>query len=165
MAEEDANHQYEHLCSLSSQGRMARCWAGKSPQLWVWAMQNLTPEPVTFVLNAALDTLPTNSNLHRWGKKSYDTCPLCSSHQSLLHILNNCPIAMDLRRYNRRLDEVHLLVVGFVMSHLRPSILVTIDLPSMGYSFRNTLQWSLRTTDTLGTRPLSVVERCPYPGG
>ena len=135
MAEEDANHQHEHLCSLSSQGGMARCWAGKSPQLWVRAVQNLPPEPVKFALNAALDTLPTNSNLHQWGKKSYDTCPLCSSHQSLLHILNNCPIAMDLHRYSRRHDEVLLLVGNFVRSHLHPSFLFTIDLASMGYSF------------------------------
>ena len=76
VAEEDANQQHEHLCPLSSQGGMARCWVGKFPQLWVRAVQNLPPELMKFALNAALDTLPTNSNLHRWGKKSYDTCPL-----------------------------------------------------------------------------------------
>ena len=135
VAEEDANHQHEHLCRLSSQGGMARCWVWESPQLWVRAVQNLPPEPMKFALNAALDTLPTNSNLHRWGKKSYDTCPLCSSHQSLLHILNNCPIAMDLCCYSRRHDEVLLLIGDFVRSHLHPSFLFTIDLASMGYSF------------------------------
>ena len=43
VAEEDANHQHEHLCRLSSQGGMARCWAGKFPQPWVQAVQNLPP--------------------------------------------------------------------------------------------------------------------------
>ena len=99
---------HDQLCSFPSQGEMARCWIGKSPQLWFQVVQNLPPEPIKFALDSALDTLPTNSNLHLWGKEQYGSCPLCSSPLSLLHVLNNCPIAMDLHQYSRRHDQVLL---------------------------------------------------------
>ena len=97
LAEEDTEGRHEHLCILPTQGQMARCWEGNSSELWVRAVEGLPPEPTNFALNAVLDTLPTNSNLRRWGKKPHDTHPLCSSHQLLCHILNNCPTALKLR--------------------------------------------------------------------
>ena len=135
LAEEDAERRSEHLHSLSAQGLMSRCWGQKSPQLWVVAVEGLPPEPLKFTLNAVLDTLPTNSNLRRWGKKSHDTCPLCSSRQSLSHVMNNCPTAMNLCRYSRRHDKVLEVLGGFIREHLSPSFGFTIDLPSSVYSF------------------------------
>ena len=135
LAEEDDERRSEHLHSLPAQGLMSRCWGQKSPQLWVVAVEGLPPEPLKFTLNAVLDTLPTNSNLCRWGKKSHDTCPLCSSRQSLSHVMNNCPTAMNLRRYSRRHDKVLEVLGGFIQEHLSPSFGFTIDLPSSVYSF------------------------------
>ena len=82
-----------------------------------------------------LDTLSTNSNLCRWEKKSHDTCPLCSSRQSLSHVTNNCPTAMNLHHYSRRHDKVLEVLGGFIQEHLPPSFGFTTDLPSSVYSF------------------------------
>ncbi len=99
-------------------------------------MSQLPPEPMKFALNAVLKTLPTNSNLHQWGKKHSDVCSLCqTSKQTLLHILNDCPKAMDLRRYSVRHDQVLAHLAGFVKDHLPPSFVFTADLPDQNYSF------------------------------
>ena len=135
VAEEDNDKRHQDLCSLAIQGDMARRWEGNSPQLWVKAVEGLPPEVFKFSLNAALDTLPSNINLRRWGKKNYDICPLCSSSQSLQHVLNNCPTAMNLRRYSMRHDNVLEVIGEFVKNHLEPSFTLTIDLPSMTYKF------------------------------
>ena len=71
--------------------------------------------PFTFILNAAHDTLPHNANLHLWGKKASDTCPLChADNQNLVHVLNLCQVALNLRRNNDRHDSV-------LLSFTRPS--------------------------------------------
>jgi len=114
---------------------MTQCWEGSSPQMWVGAVELLPPEPLKFSINAALDTLPTNINLHKWGKKVHDICPLCSSSQSLSHVLNNCPTAMDLRRYSRRHDKVLEVLGDFIQDHLNPFYSFTIYLPSATYAF------------------------------
>ena len=99
-------------------------------------MQGLPPEPLKFTLNASLNTLPTNAVLHTWGKKPRDTCTLRREHrQSLLHILNNCQVDMDLRRYSERHDSVLKTFGDFIKSSLPPLYSVTIDHPTDTYSF------------------------------
>ena len=91
-------------------------------------MQGLPPEPLKFTLNASLNTLPTNAVLHTWGKKPRDTCTLRREHrQSLLHILNNCQVDMDLRRYSERHDSVLKTFGDFIKSSLPPLYSVTTD--------------------------------------
>ena len=115
---------------------MARRLVGCGAELWARAVQCLPPEPMKFALNASLDTLPTNANLHTWGKKSSDVCALCSQHrQSLVHVLNNCPVAMELRCYSRRQDEVLKVVAEFVQAHLPQSFIITTDLDTTCYCF------------------------------
>jgi hypothetical protein len=115
---------------------MARAWEENSTELWVKAVQALPPEPMKFALNASLDTLPTNANLHTWGKKTRDTCPLCQeTRQSLPHVLNNCPVAMELRRYSRRHDDVLKVIGEFVRDHLPPDFSITIDCEPAPYTF------------------------------
>ena len=81
-----------------------------------------------FALNAAVDTLPHNSNLHMWKKKESDSCPLCGERQSLIHVLNCCRVARDLRRYNIRHDAVLKVIADTVKEHLPPSHKLTVDL-------------------------------------
>ena len=91
---------------------------------------------MSFVLRASLDSLPTNVNLNRWGKKPSAVCPLCrGDRQTLLHILNNCPMAMELRRYSMRHDAVLKIIADFITSHLPPNFSISIDLSSETYSF------------------------------
>ena len=40
-------------------------------------------------LHSALDTLPHNANLHLWGRRGSNNCPLCEERQTLIHVLNN----------------------------------------------------------------------------
>ena len=136
LVEDEVAQRHQDLCLLPSQGEMTRCWEENSPQLWVKAIQGLPPEPLKFALNASLDTLPTNANLHTWGKKASDVCALCQvSRQSLPHILNNCPVAMDLRRYSRRHDDVLMVIGEFIKVHLPTNFTITIDSPQTTYTF------------------------------
>ena len=136
LAEEEDDMRLETLIQLPSQGEMARCWEGTSQELWMRAIQALPPEPLKFTLNASLDTLPTNANLHKWGKKSSDTCPLCkSARQTLLHVLNNCRVAMELRRYSLRHDAVLHVIGDFIKAHLPSQFTISIDSPSEAYNF------------------------------
>ena len=136
LSEEEANQHYSHLSQLPAQGEMARSWGEISPELWVKAVQGLPPDVMKFAINAAIDTLPTNANLHLWGKKNSDVCHLCQeARQSLLHVLNNCKTAMELRRYSRRHDEVLKVIGDFIRANLPPHFTISVDHPSEPYTF------------------------------
>ena len=136
LVEEEDSEKHQSLCQLSLQGEMARSWESSSPELWARAVQDLPPEPMKFALNASLNTLPTNANLHTWGKKPTDICPLCqTTRQTLVHVLNNCPRAMELRRYSSRHNSVLQVIGDFIKSHLAPHFSISIDSPSEVYSF------------------------------
>ena len=81
-----------------------------------------------FALNAALDILPHNSNLQLWRKRTDSSCPLCKENQSLLHVLNNCRVARDLRRYNIRHDCVLQEIAKAIMPCLPPGTNFTVDI-------------------------------------
>lgn len=124
------------LCNLPVQGGMARSWGESYQDDWIKVVRGLPPESFKFALNAAQENLPTNAILHKWGKKSSDVCRLCGvSRQTLCHILNCCPTAMDLRRYSARHDQVLLLFGNFVRTCLPSDYSVTVDLPSSQYDF------------------------------
>ena len=59
-----------------------------------------------FAINAGLNTLPSLDNLKRWGKRVSDRCPFCGNTQTLLHILSNCPVALDQGLYDWRHNSV-----------------------------------------------------------
>ena len=91
-----------------------------------------------FALNSALDSLPTNKNLHLWGKKKDSSCPLCKDeHQSLQHVLNGCPKAQELRRYCERHDNVLEIihVAKYIKQNLTEETAFTVDLPGCKYTF------------------------------
>ena len=65
-------------------------------------MRSQDSEDMKFTLNSATDTLPHNSNLVRWYRGTLsNACKLCGQKQTLvyIHILNNCDVALKLRRY------------------------------------------------------------------
>ena len=115
---------------------MARSWGESFPELWVKAVQGLPPEAMKFAINAAVDTLPTNANLCLWGKKASDICCLCrEARQSLVHMLNCCQVAMELRRYCQRHDDVLNIIGDFVRSYPPSQYNISVDLTSESYSF------------------------------
>ena len=80
-----------------------------------------------FALNAAQDTLPHNANLQCW-RKLPDACKLCGKRQTLLHILNNCPVALNFRRYNQRHDLVLTVISDFLKVTLTEDYKIVSDL-------------------------------------
>ena len=126
-AEED-EVMSSHRLSLPQQGRMISKFEGIAAALWSKCVGRFPPEPLSFVLNATVESLPTNTNLFKWGKRPSPSCPLClGEHQSLLHSLNNCPTAMTLRRYSARHNEVLQVLSSFVSTHLPPSFSMCVD--------------------------------------
>ena len=87
-----------------------------------------------FSLNAAVDMLPHNSNLHLWKKRKDPSRPLCIKKQSLLHVLNNCAVARDLRRYNIRHDAVLQEIALAIQPYIPPTATLTVDI-SDSYTF------------------------------
>ena len=123
------------LLSQQRQGHMFRSFTPDFIDIWAKVVQALPPDEQRFSLNAAVDTLPHNYNLYLWKKKPSSNCPLCGEQQTLVHVLNCCPVARDLRRYNHRHDEVLKAVVDTVRMHLpTPDTSFTADLGD-NYSF------------------------------
>ncbi len=85
-------------------------------------------KPVKFLLNWVLDTLPTCRNIMRWGNRSNSKCELCSHHETLLHILNNCPTMLKYGRYIWRPNIVlsHLFTLAHNISKERDWIIHSI---------------------------------------
>ena len=124
---EDVRRETE-LKSLEKQGQMMRIASPDGACLWSKAVQSLPAEQMRFALNAAVDTLPHNANLHLWKKKESDCCPLCRERQTLIHTLNNCEVALGQRRYNERHDEVLRSIANAVKKKLPTTTNFTADL-------------------------------------
>ena len=95
---DDTNTSFlKGLQNLKKQGQMSRVTAPKCALVWATVVQSLPEEQMKFALNAAVDVLPHNANLHLRKKRKDPNCLLCKSN---LHVLNNCSAARDLRKYN-----------------------------------------------------------------
>ena len=68
VATEEEEVLSESVSTLPQQGRMVRHFEGSEAALWATRVGSLPPEPLRFVLNATVESLPTNANLHKWGK-------------------------------------------------------------------------------------------------
>ena len=134
---EDSHGRLQQLQDLPRQGHMIRSSTPTSATLWAEAVQHLPDDKFKFALNAAHDTLPHNANLHMWGKKGCSTCPLCQKEpQTLVHVLNCCTAARDLRRYNERHDGVLRVIYDSIRDHLSDTTSASADLGHT-YTFPN----------------------------
>ena len=131
---QEASDRLQQVQDLQKQGEMLRTTTSDTATVWAKAVQALPANTMKFALNAAHDTLPHNANLQLWKKKENAACPLCGERQSLLHILNNCKVARNLRRYNQRHDAVLQEIVKVIQPKLSPTTQLTADL-SDGYEF------------------------------
>ena len=100
VARDDANSRRKHVENLPQQGQLMRETDEEAAEVWSAAVNTLPSESLKFALNAASDTLPHNSNLSIWRRREglTDGCKLCGRKQTLLHILNDCPVALKLRQ-------------------------------------------------------------------
>ena len=97
---EDRPAKLQHF---QKEGQMFRI---TTANLWGKALTQLPEEHMHFALNSAVDTLPHNVNLCLWKRRGSEACPLCRERQTLIHVLNMCPVAMTSRRFNFRHDAV-----------------------------------------------------------
>ena len=96
---QNRNKWETHVKKLAVQGNfLALASAEKEDIVWKSYMFDLKQGTLKFLLNSAIDTLPTAANLKRWKKISSDLCKLCKRRQTTDHILNECPIALDTAR-------------------------------------------------------------------
>ena len=97
---------FEHVKTLIKQGKyLELTQVEKTDATWQSFIYNLPRGCMKFVLNAAIDTLPTKVNLKQWGKCVNDKC-FCGRRQTLNHILNCCKISLDQGRYTFRHDNI-----------------------------------------------------------
>ena len=80
-------------------------------------------------INAGLNTLPSLDNLKRWGKRVSDRCPFCGNTQTLLHILSNCPVALDQGRYTWLHNSVLASLIRVIRPKLAEGMELFSDLP------------------------------------
>ena len=80
---------------------------------WVSALERLSPLQMKFALNASQDTLPHSANLALW-RGHPSECRLCGDTQTLLHVLCSCPVALQLRQFNVRHDQVLRVTVSSI---------------------------------------------------
>ena len=75
---------------------------------WKSFIFNLKKGTMKFVLNATLDTLPTNAHLKQWGKSPTDKCPLpgCGVRQTTAHMLSSCRVSLEQGRMTFRHDGI-----------------------------------------------------------
>ena len=111
-----------NLKGLPRQGQMMRIATPEAASTWAKSIQSLAQHVFKFALNATHDVLPHNANLHLWKKCSSSSCPLCHQPgQNLIHVLNNCKVALDLRRYDDRHNRVLQAMANTIQDHLPSS--------------------------------------------
>jgi hypothetical protein len=106
-----------HIKTLTVQGRFLEILALENSSVsWKSVMYDLPRGILQFAVNAGIDSLATNANLKRWGKRSNAKCDLCKSRETLHHVLNYCPMMMD--RYLWR----HNSIINFMVKrHQEPT--------------------------------------------
>jgi hypothetical protein len=75
---------------------------------WTNQIFGMSPELLAFTLNGQANTLPSPSNLRRWGfHSSTHHCILCGKlGTTAKHTLSNCPVALKSGRYTWRHNNV-----------------------------------------------------------
>ena len=126
---DDVTTHLAELTCLEKEGHMLGAAPTDAATIWSKAVQALPQNTLKFALNARLDTLLHNNNLHLWKKRSSSMCQLCHQpNQSLIHVLNNCSMALQLRRYNERHDEVLKVIANSIQNILPSTTKLTTDL-------------------------------------
>ena len=103
---EETLNLFTHVSKLVKQGKtLELSQIEKNDATWQGFIYNLPRGTMKFLLNSAIDTLPTKVNLKLWGKRSSDKCR-CGKRETLNHILNGCDMALQEGRYTYRHDTI-----------------------------------------------------------
>ena len=101
-----------HIQTLVVQGKFLDLVKSESKcTVWKSLVYNLPHKVAKFLMNSVTDTLNTNANLCRWGKKISDKCKHCGNKETLHHVLNSCQTALQGGRFTWRHDNLlHYLI-------------------------------------------------------
>ena len=142
------DRKLEHVNSLSIQGKLI---AAINTELnrsdinkWTWNLEKFAAPLFKFVRKALQQQLPTAANLHRWGKTTDPSCPLCQQCQTNKHVLSNCGSMIALERYKTRHDSILKILADWICQHLKTDRDVFIDLDDDNYKPLSDLFHSLR---------------------
>ena len=128
IADEFVEMWHTHIKTLCVQGRFLEILAMENAHVtWKSIIYNLPRGVLKFAINASIDTLPTNANLKRWGKRSNAKCNLCKARETLHHTLNNCQEMLD--RYLWRHNSIISYLYKVIKSDLAPSFQIYADIP------------------------------------
>ena len=95
-----------HVQTLLKQGKYLELTkVQQTDATWQSFIFNLPMGTMKWVLNSAIDTLPTKTNLKQWGKLVNDKC-FCGLRQTLNHVLNCCKPSLDQGRFTFRHDNI-----------------------------------------------------------
>ena len=116
-----------HAANLQVQGNLLTLAAKEKVDLvWKSSMFQLKSGTLKFMLNAAIDTLPTPANLKRWKCGASDKCKLCGNRSTTNHILNCCTVMLNTARYTWR----HNNLINFIVTNVDKSrFKIFSDLP------------------------------------
>ena len=128
VTEEVNSSHFDNLQSLERQGQLSRCTNPSCAPIWSRAVLALPEDQLKFAINAAGDVLPHNANLYLWKKRKDPSCPLSHENQSLLHVLNNCSVARDSRRYNVQHDAILSTITETVRHNIPLTTTMTADI-------------------------------------
>ena len=121
---------HNHIKTLVIQGRFLEILSLEQSHIsWRSIIYNLPRGILKFAVNASIDTLATNANLKRWGKRSNAKCGLCQKRETLHHTLNNCETMLD--RYLWRHNSIISYMHGIIKSgaSLESNLDIYSDLP------------------------------------
>ena len=106
ISSDESEKHYEHVKSLVKQGHILKLtYLEQNDATWKSYIYNLPRGTMKWLLNSAINTLPTKSNLKLWGKVSSDKCR-CGKKQTLNHILNCCTPSLNEGRFTFRHDGI-----------------------------------------------------------
>ena len=156
---DESENIYEKAKSLLKQGRfLEMTLLEKSDAAWKSFIYQLPQGTMKWILNSAIDTLPTLSNLKKWGKVSSDICKICNvRRETLAHITNNCEVALNQGRWNFRHDSI----LNFVSNCIErmEGMEVYIDIPGQQTTAAGTVPPSVTVTSE---KPdICIVDRRP----
>ena len=108
----------DHISTLQLQGRVITfIWENCSTYLnktWPLVQSKLPKNIFNFSVRYLNDTLPTNSNLSRWGKVDCANCSKCGERETLKHVVAGCRVYLEDTRFDWRHDSVlHFLASTF----------------------------------------------------
>ena len=122
VADQDQGVAYQHTVSLAWQSVWSN-WADDVIPFdlsWRNLIYGPGPKLIAFVLNATINWAQTPDLLLLWGKSKVSKCALCgASPCSLHHILVNCSVALNGKRYTWRHDSVLNTIQPVLEHHLR----------------------------------------------